>query len=179
MPHKTPYHLQKYLFHPAILLACANRPRSPASRVNRGSCPSQRNTSRNTWTCFASHATIRTTFQGIILDLPSALDTHATPYARMGSTGGDDVINFNCDGLASLIREAIQAALRSGVAPEDRTPRLRRNAVWTRGVAPPGGVVGENPGKRRFPRRRQHYRAVLCAGLKTCGTCSAWRCRQR
>lgn len=94
-----------------------------------------------------------------------ARDTHATPYARMEAPGGDDVIHFNCDGLASLIRKQL-AALRSGVAPERIGLPDFAGTPSGRGALHRLAESLENPGKRRFPRRRQHYRAVLCAGLQ-------------
>lgn len=92
-------------------------------------------------------------------------DIESPPQNEWKHQGGDDVINFNCDGLASLIRKQL-AALRSGVAPERIGLPDFAGTPSGRGALHRLAESLENPGKRRFPRRRQHYRAVLCAGLQ-------------
>ena len=97
--------------------------------------------------------------------IDTASDMSATPCSRKAAPLVGQVIYFDCGSLATLIRKQL-AALRSGLRPEGigldgfaRTPAgrgcLRRLAE----------LLG-TPGKRRFPRRRQHYRVVLCAGLE-------------
>lgn len=94
-----------------------------------------------------------------------ARDAPATPYARMDAPHGADVINFNCDRLASLIQKQL-AAIRSGVPPERiGLPGFAGTPAGRGALHRLAGAL-ENPGKRRFPRRRQHYRALLCAGLQ-------------
>ena len=91
-------------------------------------------------------------------------DAPAVACARKTAPPDTPVRYFSCDRLAGLLKEQL-ASLESGVAPQKiglpefvGTPAgqgvLRRlMAYW-----------GE-PGKRRFPRRRQNYRAALCTGL--------------
>lgn len=98
-----------------------------------------------------------------------AQDAAAVACSRKSAPPQTPVHYFSCDRLVALIRNQL-AALEAGSQPQQiELPAL----AGTRG----GRLVlqrlitywGE-PGKRRFPRRRQNYRAVLCIGLD-----SLWR----
>lgn len=91
-------------------------------------------------------------------------DGPATPLARKASPPDTPVIYLDCGRLAALITKQL-SDLSAATSPEQleladfaRTPAghgaLRRLADH----------LG-HPKKRQFPRRRQHYRIVLCAGL--------------
>jgi hypothetical protein len=91
-------------------------------------------------------------------------DTPAIACARKSAPPDTLVHYFSCDRLARLMKEQL-AALGTGQAPHliglpafAETPSgqsiLRRILFYW-----------EQPGKRRFPRRRQSYRAALCSGL--------------
>jgi hypothetical protein len=93
-------------------------------------------------------------------------DTPATACARKTAPPDTLVHYFSCARLARLMKEQL-AALDCGQPPHliglpafAETPSgqsiLRRVLYYW-----------EQPGKRRFPRRRQNYRAALCSGLNS------------
>lgn len=94
-----------------------------------------------------------------------ARDAPATPCARKDAPTTGDVTYFNCDRLAALVRKQL-AALRSGIQPGRIGLDEFAGTPAGRGALRRLAEALGNPGKRRFPRRRQHYRAVLCAGLQ-------------
>ena len=148
------------IYFAAILLACAQ----PAAF-----------TPRETW--FLAHFLARHVnllrvsdnqedLSGRSFWIDPARDAPATPCARKGAPETGQLMNFSCDRLATLIREQL-AAIRSGVPPERIGLPDFAGTPAGRGALHRLAESLESPGKRRFPRRRQHYRAVLCAGLQS------------
>ena len=93
-----------------------------------------------------------------------ASDAPPVASARKAPPPGTSVHCFSCNRLAALLKEQL-AALEVGTSP------AHLDLPEFAGTSAGHGVMrrlithwGE-PGKRRFPRRRQHYRAELCAGL--------------
>ena len=98
--------------------------------------------------------------------IDAARDAPATSCSRGTAPSGNKITYFNCDRLVALIRKQL-AALRSGTPPEQiEAPDFARTPA-ARGALRRLADLLENPAKRRFPRRRQHYRATLCAGLES------------
>lgn len=91
-------------------------------------------------------------------------DSPATPCARQAPPNDIRAEFIDCERLAVTIREQL-SAMRSGATPSrlglDEFAGTPAGRGALRRVAESLG----NPVKRRFPRRRQHYRAALCAGL--------------
>lgn len=92
-------------------------------------------------------------------------DAPATPSTRKAAPEDAKVIHFDCADLATLIGQQL-AALSSGIAPSRIGLGDFAGTPSGRGAMRRLGESLGNPGKRRFPRRRQHYRVVLCAGLE-------------
>ncbi|MDR1708834.1 MAG: hypothetical protein LBS70_03850 [Candidatus Accumulibacter sp.] len=91
-------------------------------------------------------------------------DRPATPYSRKPPTPDTPVHSFSCQRLASLLESQL-AALDAGAVPDSI-------GVPAFAATPAGiGVLNRlvqlwgNPGKRRFPRRRQNRRVDLCLGF--------------
>lgn len=97
--------------------------------------------------------------------IDAACDAPATACTRKSAPPEPQVIYFDCDRLATLIRKQL-AALRSGLRPEGIGLDSFAGTPAGQGTLRRLSEVLGKPGKRRFPRRRQHYRAVLCAGLE-------------
>jgi len=97
--------------------------------------------------------------------IDSSSDACATPCFRKTPPSDSQLTYFNCDRLAALIKKQL-AALNSGIPPE--RIGLANFAITTagRGALRRLAELLGNPGKRRFPRRRQHYRVLLCGGLE-------------
>ena len=71
---------------------------------------------------------------------------------------------FSCDRIAALLKQQL-SALEAGNTPEQlKLPDFSATPAG-RGVMRRLVTYWGEPGKRRFPRRRQNYRAALCAGL--------------
>lgn len=93
-------------------------------------------------------------------------DRDAPPTAVSRQPPPAGVLCFSCGPLAELAEEQVDA-LEAGASPD--TLDLPHAAATSAGH----GVLRRlahywgHPGKRRFPRRRQNYRAVLCVGLHT------------
>lgn len=147
------------IYFAAILLACA-QPAAYTSRETRFLGHYLAQHVDLLWICDSAEDTPKASFW-----IDPMRDAPATPHARMDAPGSNDVINFNCDRLASLIRKQL-AAIRSGITPERiELPEFAATPAG-RGALHRLAESLENPGKRRFPRRRQHYRVALCAGLR-------------
>ena len=93
-------------------------------------------------------------------------DAPATARARKPAPPETRIIGFSCKHLVARIKVQL-GALDSGIAP-------RQLQLPDYAASPAGqGVLRRlirawgDPGKRRFPRRRQNYRATLCTGLST------------
>lgn len=91
-------------------------------------------------------------------------DAPAIPYARKPPPPDTPILCFACDALVARIKQHLDALAR-GLAP--RALALPEFATTAAGQGVLHRLIGYfgHPGKRRFPRRRQHYRAELCAGL--------------
>jgi len=71
---------------------------------------------------------------------------------------------FSCDALAQLADEQGDA-LQAGAQPGDLDLPEHASGLMTSGILHRLAQHWGQPGKRRFPRRRQNYRAELCIGL--------------
>ena len=91
-------------------------------------------------------------------------DAPATPYARKPPTPETPVRSFSCGRLAALLETQL-AALEDGTPPEDLDLPLFAATAAGQGVLNRLINLWGNPGKRRFPRRRQNYRGELCLGF--------------
>ena len=98
-----------------------------------------------------------------------AHDAPAVACARKSPPPETPVLYFSCDRLAALLKQQI-AALETGSTPEQLNLPEFAGTPAGRGVLRRLVTYWGEPGKRRFPRRRQNYRAALCAGLD-----SLWR----
>jgi hypothetical protein len=91
-------------------------------------------------------------------------DTPAVACSRKAAPPETKVHYFACDRLAELLNKQL-ADLESGHSAEQIGLPLFADSPAGRGVLRRLVVNWGYPGTRRFPRRRQNYRAVLCAGL--------------
>jgi len=71
---------------------------------------------------------------------------------------------FSCDRIAALLKQQL-TALDAGNTPDQLKLPDFSAKPGGRGVLRRLITYWGEPGKRRFPRRRQNYRAALCAGL--------------
>ena len=95
----------------------------------------------------------------------------AAAFAGSRKTAPPDtpIHNFSCARLAARLKEQL-AALEAGASAEQiKLPDFAGTPAG-RGVMQRLVTYWGDPGKRRYPRRRQNYRAVLCSGLD-----SLWR----
>jgi hypothetical protein len=101
--------------------------------------------------------------------LDSARDAAPIPCSRKPAVPEVQVHYFSCDRLAAHLRSQL-TALQSGSTPQQiNLPEFAETPAG-QGVLRRLVTYWGEPGKRQFPRRRQSYRAVLCAGLD-----SLWR----
>lgn len=96
-------------------------------------------------------------------------DAPAVACARKSPPPQTPALYFSCDRLAAQLKQQI-AALKAGDTPEQLSLPEFAGTPAGRGVLRRLVNYWGEPGKRRFPRRRQNYRAALCAGLD-----SLWR----
>ena len=92
-------------------------------------------------------------------------DDPACAYSRKAPPPETRVHSFVCTKTLSLLKKHI-LALETGISPgELGLPEFSGGAA---GMGLMHRLIErwENPPKRRFPRRRQYYRASLCAGLE-------------
>lgn len=101
--------------------------------------------------------------------IDSTRDTGAAACSRKTAPRAAPVRYFSCDRLAALLKKQL-AVLEAGGAPKQIGLPDFAATVAGRGVLRRLITYWGNPGKRRFPRRRQHYRAALCAGLDSLWT---------
>ncbi|MEI7430662.1 MAG: hypothetical protein WCL27_09415, partial [Betaproteobacteria bacterium] len=95
-----------------------------------------------------------------------APDRDAPPVAcaRKSAPPDTPVHYFSCNRLTRLLKEQL-AALESGTSPKQiGLPAFAGTAIGQTVLRRLMTHWGD-PGKRRFPRRRQNYRATLCTGL--------------
>lgn len=91
-------------------------------------------------------------------------DAPATACSRKTSPPETPVLFFSCDGIAAQIKEEL-AALKKGARAETLNLPVFANTPAGQAVLQRLITSWGNPGKRRFPRRRQNYRSTLCSGL--------------
>ena len=146
------------VYHSALLLGCAQ----PASLTSReleflASCLEQAADQ------IELAQDIPTELRAAFWINPTA-DVAAFPCARKAPPPGREIDYFSCAKLARLFTKQLDA-LEAG-----QTPRYLKLPDFA-GTPAGHGVLHRlvaywgNPGKRRFPRRRQNHRALLCAGL--------------
>ena len=90
----------------------------------------------------------------------------APPIASARKALPPDTIahQFSCDPITTMLKQQL-AALEAGSTPAQlKLPEFSATTAG-RGVLRRLITYWGEPGKRRFPRRRQNYRAALCAGL--------------
>lgn len=92
------------------------------------------------------------------------LGRDAPPTAAGRRPPPDDAWCFACEQLAQLAEEQAEA-LDAGARVADLDLPAEAATPAGRGVLRRLAHHWGHPGKRRFPRRRQNYRAVLCVGL--------------
>ena len=108
-----------------------------------------------------SEATTPSTFW-----IDPARDTPPVARARKPPPPETPVRYFACDKLAMQLKTQL-AALDAGSSPYEIDLPDFAGTPAGRGVLRRLTAYWGEPGKRRFPRRRQNYRATLCAGLDT------------
>ncbi|MBK7355798.1 hypothetical protein [Propionivibrio sp.] len=91
-------------------------------------------------------------------------DAAAMACSRKAAPAETQVFYFSCDRLAVQLRKQL-ALLENGGSPQLIDLPEFSGTTAGRGVMRRLIVNWGEPGKRRFPRRRQNYRAVLCSGL--------------
>ena len=96
-------------------------------------------------------------------------DAPAFSCARKAAPSDSTIDHFSCDRLAGLLKKQLEA-LETGHTPQElKLPEFAGTPAG-RGVLRRLIAYWSDPGKRRFPRRHQDDRAVLCVGLD-----SLWR----
>ncbi|MFZ2267214.1 MAG: hypothetical protein WAV95_06515 [Azonexus sp.] len=96
------------------------------------------------------------------IDLDKDFPAHA--LARRIPSADTQVLYFSCDAIARKIREDL-TLLNQGIAASSiGLPALADNRSGKSVLRRLEALWGQ-PGKRKFPRRRQSYRTHLCAGF--------------
>jgi hypothetical protein len=153
----TPPHLQK-TYYAAVLLGCAQPASFTADEVNFVAAYLE---------LFADQVDFALSAPE---DSPARFwidperDAPAVACSRKAAPPETKVRYFACDRLAALLNTQL-ADLESGHPAEQIGLPDFANSPAGRGVLRRLVVNWGYPGTRRFPRRRQSYRAVLCAGL--------------
>ncbi len=98
-----------------------------------------------------------------------ARDVGGSACSRKSAPPETSILYFSCARLAALLREQL-TALEAGEQPRQINLPDFAGTPAGRGVLRRLITYWGEPGKRRFPRRRQNYRSVLCVGLD-----SLWR----
>lgn len=91
-------------------------------------------------------------------------DSPAIACSRRSAPQGANAHYFSCSQLVALTKQKL-AKLDAGVSPEQTALPEYAGSRAGRGVLRRLIAYWGEPAKRRFPRRRQSYRAVLCTGL--------------
>jgi len=91
-------------------------------------------------------------------------DTPAFACSRKTAPPETDVHFFSCDRLAVLLNKQLAALEAGSTAQQIGLPAFAASPAGC-GVLRRLASYWGSPVKRRFQRRRQNYRAVLCAGL--------------
>jgi hypothetical protein len=146
------------IYQAALLLGCAQ----PASFTSR-----EIGFVADYLKYFANHAEIR--LEGP-QESPGTFWIHSRhdtpPYACSRKTAPLDpeVIFFSCDQLSSLLEKQLDALSAGSTTQQIDLPDFAGTPAG-QGVLRRLANYWGHPGKRRFPRRRQNYRAALCSGL--------------
>lgn len=98
-----------------------------------------------------------------------AQDATAFACSRKMAPPETPVHYFSCARLAARIKDQLARLEAGATAEQIKLPEFA-NTPAGRGVLRRLATYWGEPGKRRYPRRRQNYRAVLCSGLA-----SLWR----
>lgn len=93
-----------------------------------------------------------------------AQDATAFACARKSAPPQTPVRYFSCARLAERLGEQLAELEAGAAAAQFKLPDFANTSAG-RGVLRRLASYWGEPGKRRFPRRRQNYRAVLCSGL--------------
>lgn len=101
--------------------------------------------------------------------IDSTRDAPATACSRKPAPRETPARYFSCDRLTALLKKQLAVLETGGAAKQIGLPDFAATAAG-RGVLRRLITYWGNPGKRRFPRRRQHYRAALCVGLDSLWT---------
>ena len=101
--------------------------------------------------------------------IDSTRDAPANPCSRKPAPRETPARYFSCNRLTALLKKQL-AVLESGGTPKQIGLPDFSATTAGHGVLRRLMTYWGNPGKRRFPRRRQHYRAALCAGLDSLWT---------
>ncbi len=100
----------------------------------------------------------------VVFWIDPARDAPATPYSRKPPPQETPVRFFSCGRLAELLAKQLEA-LDSGTDSHQLELPDFASTPAGRGVLLRLCTRWGDPAKRRFPRRRQNYRAQLCVGL--------------
>lgn len=99
------------------------------------------------------------------------LDRDFSAHALIRRTPGSDaqILYFSCDAIAQSTKEHLSELSNGSSAASLGLPIFAETHAG-KGVLQRLHALWGHPTKRRFPRRRQSYRASLCSGLeKLCG----------
>ena len=94
----------------------------------------------------------------------SLQDTPPFACSRKTAPSDPDVYLFSCDKLATLLDRQLAALEAGSTAQQTNLPEFAGSPAG-QGVLRRLANYWGRPGKRRFPRRRQNYRAIMCSGL--------------
>lgn len=92
-------------------------------------------------------------------------DNPAVAASRKPAPPEREILQFSCEGLAGLLKKQV-AALDAGSSPAQiGLPEFADSAAGRGVLKRLAGFLGKTQ-KRRYPRRRQGSRAMLCCGLE-------------
>jgi hypothetical protein len=95
-----------------------------------------------------------------------AQDAAAVACSRKPAPPETHVRYFSCERIVALLKKQLLALKAGGLPQQIDLPEFAGTPAG-RGVLRRLIAYWGEPGKRRFSRRRQNYRAVLCAGLNS------------
>ena len=148
----------QYLYYAAVLLGCAQ----PASFTSREISFVAEYLELFSDQTDPGNDTISTSPAGFWID--TTRDAPATPCSRKTAPPDTVIHYFCCDRIATLLRNQLES-LEAAVMPAQLGLPDFSGTPAGRGVMHRLITYWGDPGKRRFPRRRQNYRAALCSGL--------------
>jgi hypothetical protein len=151
------------VYFSAILLACAQPASFTSREVDFVAAYLER------FADWIDSTTITSSKTPAMFWIDPARDAAAFACSRKSAPPETSVLYFSCARLAALLRKQL-AALEAGDSPQQINLPGFAGTPAGRGVLRRLITYWGEPGKRRFPRRRQNYRSVLCVGLD-----SLWR----